>query len=149
MTRLTIALVACALAACPAGKKPDTAGPGSAAEPALQPKKLIVSWGITPVGELADIFLATTDETGKQVSHSVGRYKGNCEKFSPAKEMSALTGVKCASGAGGTELHAVHRGDQIVVVQMGITPGVAPDPMSRQEIQRVPVPVGIGVEAAP
>jgi hypothetical protein len=149
MTRLMIALVACVVtAACPAGKKGGTAGSGSSG-PALQPKKLLVSWGITQEGDLADIFLATTDETGKQVSHQVGRYKGKCERITPAKEMNALTGVGCVTGGGGTELHAVHRAGEIVIVQMGTTPGVAPDPMAREEVTRVQIPTGIAVELAP
>lgn len=152
MTRLTIALVACTLtAACPAGKQgggTTTTGSGTG-EPALPAKKLIVSWGITQEGELADIFLATTDETGKQVSHQVGRYKGKCERITPAAEMNALTGVACVTGGGGTELHAVRRADEIVIVQMGTMPGVAPDPMGREEVTRVKVPVGVAVEVAP
>ncbi len=151
MTRLMIALVVCAVtAACPAGKKGGTAGSGTGTgEPALQPKKLLLSWGISPEGELADIFLATTDETGKQVSHQVGRYKGKCDKITPAKEMNALTGVACVTGGGGTEIHAVHRADEIVIVQLGTMPGVAPDPMAREEITRVPIPTGVAVEVAP
>ena len=150
MTRLMIALVVCAVtAACSAGNKGgSTAGSGSSG-PALQPKKLLLSWGISQEGELTDIYLATTDETGKQVSHQVGRYKGKCDKITPAKEMNALTGVGCVTGGGGTELHAVHRADEIVIVQMGTTPGAAPDPMSREEVARVKIPTGIAVEVAP
>jgi hypothetical protein len=151
MTRLMIALVAVVTTtACPAGtKQGSTTGSGSSSSPALQPKKLLLSWGISQDGEMADIFLATTDETGKQVSHQIGRYKGKCEKFTPGKEMNALTGVSCVTGGGGTELHAVHRADEIVIVQMGTTPGVKPDPMAREELTRVPIPTGIGVEVAP
>jgi hypothetical protein len=149
MTRLMIALAACALtAACSAGPKGTTAGSGERTA-VLPPKTLQLSWGVSPVGELADIYLATTDETGKQVSHQVGRYKGTCAPFMPAKEMNALTGVRCAAGGGGTEIHAVHRGSEIVVVQLGIQPGAAPDPMARQEVTRVAVPVGVAVEVAP
>jgi hypothetical protein len=149
MTRSMIALVACALiAACPAGKQGGTAGPGSS-EPPLQPRKLLVSWGITQEGDLADIFLATTDETGKQVSHQIGRYKGRCERITPAPEMNALTGVACVTGGGGTELHAVRRADEIVIVQMGTMPGTAPDPMGREEVTRVKIPTGVAVEIAP
>lgn len=160
MTRLMIALAACALtAACPAGKQggttgttgtTDGAGTGTASQrSAVLAKKLLLSWGITPEGELADIYLATTDETGKQVSHQVGRYKGKCSKITPAKEMNALTGVACVTGGGGTELHAVRRADEIVVVQLGTAPGVAPDPMAREEVKSVKVPTGVAVEVAP
>ena len=150
MLRLAIASVLCALcvlcAACPAkksGEGPITSGP------ALPAKRIVLSWGITQEGELSTIFLATTDETGKQVSHQVGTYKGKCERSTPAKEMNALTGVACVTGGGGTELHAVRRGGEIVVVQMGTMPGVAPDPMAREEVKRVQIPVGVGVEVAP
>ena len=155
MTRLMIALVACALtAACPAGKQQGgtqgTQGTGTTSSSSVVlPKKLLLSWGITPEGELADIYLATTDETGKQVSHQVGRYKGKCSKITPAKEMNALTGVACVTGGGGTELHAVHRADEIVIVQLGTTPGVAPDPMAREEVKSVKIPTGVAVEVAP
>jgi hypothetical protein len=149
MTRLAIAILACAactiIPGCPASKKggPTTTGP------AIPAKKLVLSWGITQEGELADVFLATTDEMGKQVSHQVGRYKGTCSRFTPAKEMNALTGVECVTGGGGTELHAVQRGDEIVVVLMGTTPGVKPDPMAREAVTSVKVPVGVAVEVAP
>jgi hypothetical protein len=147
MTRLLMSLVL--IAACSgSGKKPPTTGSGSG--PVVLAKKIILSWGISPKGELADIFLATTDETGKQVSHSVGAYKGTCAAFKPAKEMNAITGVQCLAGGGGTELHAVVQGgEEIVVLQMGINPGETPDPMSRVEVTRVKIPLGIAVEAAP
>ena len=150
MTRLMIALLASVLAAaCPAGKQGGGTGTGSNVGPALQPKRLLVSWGITQEGELADIYLATTDETGKQVSHPVGRYKGKCSKITPAKEMNALTGVACVTGGGGTEIHAVHRADEIVVVQLGTMPGVTPDPMAREELKSVKIPIGVAVDVAP
>lgn len=147
MTRLMIALAALALAACPASPKGGAAGSGGGA--ALPPKRLQLSWGIAQDGELADIYLATTDETGKQVSHQVGRYKGACAPFSPAKEAGALMGVRCAAGGGGTDLLAVHRGGEIIVVQQGTAPGAAPDPMAWQEVTRVAIPTGVAVEAAP
>jgi hypothetical protein len=129
--------------------KPTTnAGSGSSSTTVIA-KKISVSWGIQPAGQpneqMADIFLATTDETGKQISHQVGTYKGSCKVFTPAAEMNALTGVQCRSGDGGTELHAVTRGgDEIVVLQMGITK--TPDPMAREEVTRVKVPLGVKIE---
>ena len=70
--------------------KPTTPGSGSGSDgPAIYAKKIAVSWGFTPAGEFADVFLVTTDETGKQVSHQVGRYKGKCAPFTPAPEMNA------------------------------------------------------------
>lgn len=148
MTRLTIALLACALAGCPAKKANTTTGGTS-----VLAKKIVLSWGISQEGQgdeqMGDIYLATTDETGKQLSHQVGRYKGKCVPITPAKEMNALTGVACTTGGGGTELHAVKRADEIVVVQLGTTPGAAPDPMAREEVTRVAIPTGVAVEVAP
>jgi hypothetical protein len=144
MTRL--ALTFTLLAACGATAKPGPTGASSG--PAVMAKRVAVSWGIEPHGEMADVFLATTDETGKQVSHSLGRYKGNCSVIKPGPEMNALSGVACRTGGTGTELHAVSQnGDSIVVVRMGIDEGVKPDPMAREEVMRVKVSLGAKIEA--
>ena len=42
---------------------------------------MAVGWGFQVEGDATDVFLALTDETGKQVSHPVGRYKGKCESI--------------------------------------------------------------------
>ena len=86
---------------------------------------------------MIEVFLATTDETDKQVSHPIGRYKGKCEEISPAKEMGAITGAGCSTGGGGTELHAVVQGNNVIVMQMGTMPGTASDPMAREEVKQV------------
>jgi hypothetical protein len=145
MTRIVITLAL--LVSCSgAAKRESTTGADNV--PVIIAKKVAVSWGITKVGEMADIFLATTDETGKQVSHSLGRYKGECSVIAPAKEMNALSGVACRTGGTGTELHAVvQNGVDVVVVKMGIDEGVKPDPMAREEVIRVTVPRGAKIEA--
>lgn len=151
MTRLLLSLVL--IASCSGGKKGTTdpkPGSGSGSGPALLVKKIVLSWGISAKGELADLYLATTDETGKQVSHSVGAYKGTCTPYAPPADMKAVTGVQCLAGNGGTALHAVVQGgEEIVVLKMGINEGETPDPMSRVEVTRVKIPLGIAVEAAP
>jgi len=151
MTRLLMSLVL--IAACGGTKSSTTTpsgdGAGSSSTTVLA-KKVVLSWGITPTGEFADIYLATTDETGKQISHAVGTYKGTCKPFKPAAEMNAITGVSCTTGGGGTELHAVVQGgEEIIVLQLNTEPGVTPDPMARREITRVKVPLGVAIEAAP
>jgi len=155
MTRLVIALASAVLAlGCSGAAKQDTttttgSGAGSN-EPAQLVKKVLVSWGISPVGEMADVFLATTDETGKQVSHSIGRYKGTCTVFTPAAEMNAITGVQCKAGGGGTELHlVVQGGEELIVLQMPFTEGAPQDPMNRKEIIRIKVSRGIGIQVDP
>ena len=149
MTRLLMSLVI--VAACGGGNKSGstTPGSGSSSGPAILAKKIVVSWGISPKGELADIYLATTDETGKQLSNSVGSYKGTCTPFKPDPEMNAITGVKCETGGGGTEIHAVVQGgEEIIVLTAGTEQGRKPDPMGRKEIARIKIPLGIAVEAA-
>ena len=144
MTRTVITL-AFLLSCSSAAKRESTTGSDNV--PVVVAKKVAVSWGITKVGEMADIFLATTDETGKQVSHSLGRYKGTCATAAPGAAMKALTAVACRTGATGTELQAVlEHGNEIVIVKLGIDEGVTPDPMARDEIMRVKVPVGAKVE---
>jgi hypothetical protein len=144
MTRLAIGLVV--LVSCSGTGKPGSTT-GSEATPIVA-KRIAVSWGIEKQGEMADIFLATTDETGKQVSHSLGRYKGACVVIVPAREMNAISGVACRTGGTGTELHAVaEHGEAVVVLKMGVDEGVKPDPMAREEVIRVPVQRGAKIEA--
>ena len=155
MTRLVIAFASAVLAlGCSGAAKQDTttttSSSGGSSQPAYLTKKVLVSWGISPLGEMADIFLATTDETGKQVSHSIGRYKGTCSVFSPASEMNAITGVQCKAGGGGTELHlVVQGGEELIVLQMPFTEGAPQDAMNRKEITRVKVSRGISIEVDP
>jgi hypothetical protein len=152
MTRLAITLAF--LASCSGlARRGTTSGSttGSGEAPSVLAKQVALSWGIEKHGEMADIFLATTDETGKQISHPLGRYPGECTVIAPAREMNAITGVACRTGrtdGTGTELHAVvQRGVDVVVLKLGIAPGVAPDPMAREEVMRVTVPLGAKIEA--
>ena len=144
MKRLVLAiLVILAVGACSGGKKKQdtTAGSGSA----IYAKKIVVSWGIAPKGTAAEIFLETTDETGKQTSFPVGTFDGTCQVIKPAAEMKALTGVNCT---GGIELHAVVNDADIVVLKLKVQVGVTPDPMAREEVTRVKAPAGASIESA-
>src|SRR5215470_9306215 len=143
MNRLAIAFVL--VSACSGTPKPTGSGDGSG--PAIYAKKIALSWGIQATADGADLFLQTTDETGKQVSHPLGHYLGKCQVFTPAKEMSAVTGIGCDTGGKGIELHAVVRGDDIIVVKLNTQQGVTPDPMAREEVTRVTAPIGAKIEA--
>jgi len=147
MTRLVITLAF--LVSCSGTAKSGATGAGEGAS--VPAKKVVLSWGIEKHGEVSDIFLATTDETGKQVSHPVGSYKGDCTVFTPAPEMNAITGVACRTGQTGetgTELHAVVQGGvDVIIVKLAVAPGVTPDPMAREEVTRVTVPLGAKIEA--
>lgn len=144
MTGLRIAIALVLLAACPSKKAPVTGGGEK-----IPPKRVVIGWGFQPEGEMTDVFLATTDETGHQVSHPLGRYKGKCEKITPAKEMSAITGASCTTSGNGTELHAVVQQNQILVMQVAVQAGTTPDPMAREQVKQVGFPLGATVEVAP
>jgi hypothetical protein len=149
MKRLAIAILL--VAACSGKSKPPTtggAGSGSGSA-AIYAKKVVVSWGISPANGTADVFLQTTDETGKQVSHAIGSFAGDCRVIKPADEMKAVIGVSCLQDGRGVELHATISNDEIVVLKMPVQTGSTPDPMSREEVLRFKPPGGSAIEAAP
>ncbi len=147
MTRLAIAFALLGLAACPGPKKPTTQGGDGSGEPVIA-KKLSLSWGISQQGEMTDLFLQVTDETGKQVSHELGRWKGTCAPDKALDSMKALITLSCRTGGTGTQLQAVRQGgDEVVIMKLGIDEGVAPDPMAREEVKRIKVPLGVAIEA--
>jgi hypothetical protein len=144
MKRFAIIVV---IAACSGStKKPATTGNGSAA---LYAKKLSVGWGITQGETSADVFLQTTDETGAQTPYPLGTFPGKCKVITPAPQMQALTAVQCNQPATGVELDAVASaaGDAVIILKASTQNGVAPDPMSREELTRVSVPGGAKIEA--
>ena len=146
MKRFALAIVL--VAACGGKSKPATTTAGTGSGSAIYAKKMVVSWGISPSGSSADVFLQTTDETGKQVSHPLGTFAGECRVIKPAEDMKAVTGVNCTAGDKGIELHATVVADEIVVLKMNVQLGVAPDPMAREEILRFKAPAGSSIEAA-
>jgi len=143
MKGLAIILV---IAACSGGSKKasTTASSGS---PAVYAKKISISWGITQGDASADVFLQTTDETGAQVSYPLGTYQGTCKVITPAPEMKAVSAVQCNQPATGVELDAVTTEDEIIILKANTQNGVAPDPMSREEVTRVKAPGGAKIEA--
>jgi hypothetical protein len=140
------------VAACSGKSKPatNTAGSGESegsgsGSGTFLAQKIIVSFGFEAEGASNNVFLQTTDETGKQVSHPVGTYPGQCTKTSPAPEMKAIVAVLCKDGATGVELHAVVQDADIIVLKMRVDDGVAPDPMAREEVTRVKTPMGASI----
>lgn len=146
-TAFALALAFCLPACSGSAKKEDTTGSGGGGTPIIA-KRVSLSWGITQQGEMADLFLQTTDETGHQVSHELGRWKGICQKAIPDASMNALIVLDCRTGGTGTQLQALlHGGDEIVIMKLGIDEGVVPDPMAREEVKRIKIPLGAKVEA--
>lgn len=150
MMRLPFAFVVLALlAACPKKKSSTTAtgsGSGSDSGPVLT-KKFSISWGIQQGGSSGEVFLATTDETGKQVSHPIGTFKGTCSAVTPLESMKAIIAAQCKDGTTGIELHAMVQGGSVIVLKLRIDDGVTPDPMAREEVTRVAIPTGAAVLA--
>ena len=138
-----------AVVGCSGSKnKQDPSATGSGSGSAVYAKKVLVGWGITPQGASSEVFLQTTDETGKQVSHTVGTFEGSCKVIEPVEAMKALSGVSCTLPTGNIELHAVAAEPDIIVLRLKVDPGVTPDPMSREEVTRVKVPVGASIGPA-
>jgi hypothetical protein len=142
---IALAVLACA---CPSKKKePTTVATGSGTGLTHLVKKTVISWGFSPSGANTDVFLATTDETGAQVSHPVGSFPGTCQTITAAKEMNAIIAAKCATeGMAGSEIHAVKQNNEIIVLKMS---AATADPMAREEVKRVAITLGAAIEAAP
>ncbi|MGE0404311.1 MAG: hypothetical protein AB7T06_46810 [Kofleriaceae bacterium] len=148
-------LFAVGAAGCPGPAKPEpTTGAGSGSGPAPLAKRISLAWGIQPTTvnneAMADLYLALTDERGQVASHELGRWKGTCEVIVPTADMHALTGMRCRNGGTGTELHVTTQGgDTIIVLQMGWDEGAPSDPMAREEVKRISVPLGVGISVDP
>jgi hypothetical protein len=118
---------------------------------ALYAKKVLITWGIEPGAKTTGVFLAMTDEAGKQTSYPLGDYDGECRVIKPALAMQALSAVACSRPGGPVvELDAsVHDTiDPVIIILKSTTPpGADPDPMVREEVRRVVTPPGSKVEA--
>jgi hypothetical protein len=137
MKRLVIMI---GIAACSGGHKP-VAGGGSGGS-AVYAKKVSLGWGFEAEGHSTNVFLQITDETGRQVSHPILTFDGECKAISPAAEMKAITGCACT----GFELHAVIEGSDIVIMRARTDKG-PPDAMNREEVTRIKAPDGAAIEA--
>jgi hypothetical protein len=139
-----------AMTACPGPAAKDASDTGSGAGPAPLAKRLSLSWGIQTAGDGADLYLALTDERGQVASHELGRWKGTCEVITPSQDMHALSGMRCKTGGTGHELHVVTQGgDTIIVLKMTWDEGAPPDPMAREEVKRISVPLGVAISVDP
>lgn len=133
-----LAIVLGMVAACSGGQKTQGAGSGSQ----VYAKKISLGWGFQAEGSNTSVFLQVTDETGRQVSHPVLTFAGECKPIVPAAEMKAITGCSCT----GFELHAVVQGDDVVILKARTDNG-PPDAMAREEVGRVKTPGGAAIEA--
>ena len=150
MQRLAILIaLGSIVAGCHKKGTTPTSGSGSGSDDSSPvAKRLVFAFGVSPNGKSADVFLASTDERGAQVSRALGTYPGTCAPATAAPEMGALIALDCKDGATGIELQVIDRRDRVLVLKLRIDDGVKPDPMARDQIAEVEVPVGAGIEAA-
>ena len=117
-------------------------------------RRATLSWGTTkapPKGDVmtrTEVFLGVTDEMGKAVSYPLGIYDGECVVLGPLPQYSALTAIQCTNSGAGFQLHANGNRSEIVVLRMPIREGVEPDPLARDQLTTIPVPLGAKIEAA-
>jgi hypothetical protein len=149
MKRPLAIVAAILLSACPGPAKTDT-GTGSGSGPAPIAKRISLAWGVQAAMQngqpVADLYLALTDERGQVASHELGRWPGACEVIIPTADMHALTGMRCKNGGTGTELHVTTQGgDTVIVLKMRWDEGAPADPMAREEVKRISVPLGVAI----
>ncbi|MBL0220994.1 MAG: hypothetical protein IPQ07_44880 [Myxococcales bacterium] len=145
MTRLAIAFAPAAVVGCSGSAKPTTTSGGSGTP--MLAKKVSVS-GIPAAGRYGGPLppdhgrdrCAGQPRARPMEKHLCGRHRGRRD------ERADRGGLP--DRRHGRELQAVqHGGDEIIVMKLGIDEGVAPDPMAREEVKRIKVPLGAKIEA--
>ncbi len=144
MTRSWL-LIALAIAACGHHKPTDQPKSGDGGLPPLI-KSVAISFQAQADGDLSHVFLAVMDETGKTLSYPVPDVPGACAQIAP--DGADLLTLECKGAAGTTRLHAIKQGQDVVVLKETLAPGASPDPMNRDEVQRVTMPVDSKIEVA-
>ena len=129
-------------------ERPAEPGTKPASEPALPPviKLVQLEWSTEPASPRADppttkVYLAVTDETGKQTSYPLGVFQGSCANQGPAAAYRAVTVIQCSWAGTGIQLHAVVGSGEVLVYSMEVLEGIEPDPMARKQVQRVEIPI--------
>src|SRR5262245_43597807 len=90
------------------GKKPS----GEPA-PAVVIKQVQLAWSTEPASPArvdppqTKVYLAVTDETGRQTSYPLGVFPGSCSDQGPAQAYRAATVMQCSWDGRGVQLHAV------------------------------------------
>ena len=143
MTRSLLA-IALLVAACGHHKPTDQPKSDAGLPPLI--KSVAVSFQSQAAGDVSHVFLAAMDETGKTLSYPVADVPGTCAPI--AADGKDLLTLECKSSAGTTRMHAIQQGQDVVVLKETIAAGASPDPMNRDEVQRVTMPVDSKIEAA-
>jgi hypothetical protein len=144
MTRISLAVLLLAAAAC-GHHKPTDQPKGDAGLPPLI-KSVAISLQAQADGDVSHVFLAAMDETGKTLSYPAGDAPGACASIAP--DGADLVTLECKAAAATTRIHAIKQGQDVVVLKETVAAGAAPDPMNRDEVQRVTMPVDSKIEAA-
>jgi hypothetical protein len=146
--RVAMIVVGVGLAGCPKNAPaPATPAAGSGSDVvAVLVKKIAVGFQASKAGAKSEVFLTVTDETGAASSRSVGTYPGECAVIGARPDFDAISAIRCKQGAAGTELQAVARNGEVIVVRLPADEGVKQDPMARDEVMRITAPVGAKIE---
>jgi hypothetical protein len=142
-----IAVVVAIAAACPSKDKKEPDKPDD--RPA---RRAMLAWSTEPAGSTATkVYLSITDETGSSIVYPIDQtFPGTCTDVGPIEMYKAIIALTCLDDESGHQLHAVAMGgDAVVVMRMPVAAGQEPDPMARDEILRVKVPLGAKIEKAP
>jgi hypothetical protein len=161
MTRsvLTLAALAAVLGAAACGsRQTQTRGDRAADEPAADEpaapapvKRVHLAWSLEPLpsGTQTKVYLTTTDEMGRAVSHPVGDFDGTCTDVGGIELYRAVIAVTCGASGRGIQLHAVAGRGEVLVMAMDVAEGTEPDPMARRQIARIETPFDAGIAAGP
>ena len=143
--RRSLLAIALAATACGHHKPTDQPKSGDGGLPPLI-KSVAVSFQAQTAGDISHVFLAAMDETGKTLTYPVPDVPGACAQVAP--DGADLLTLECKGSAGTTRLHAVKQGQDVVILKETFASGAAPDPMNRDEVQRVTMPVDSKIEVA-
>jgi hypothetical protein len=148
-----------ALAACGGTQKPagggggGGSGSGSGSEAPQPIAQTLLGFTANGYDEAlakpSKVYLEITDHNGSTQSYPIDDIDKPCERTA-GNGTDIITAMRCDLGGTGSELRAVFRGTDIIVIRRNYTP--ADDPadieLSFREIMRIPVPPGSSVKPA-
>jgi len=110
-------------------------------------KSVAVTFESQLAGSISHVFLVAMDETGKVINYPAGDVPGPCASI-PADGADLVT-LECKGDAstGTVRVHAIKQGQDVVVLRERFGTSGAADPMNRDEVARVTMPVDSKIEA--
>jgi hypothetical protein len=132
--------------ACGHHKATDSSKPSDGGLPPLI-KSVAVTFESRLSGATSHVFLVVMDETGKVINYPAGEVPGACASI-PADGVDLVT-LECKgdTSTGTVRVHAIKQGQDVVVLRERFGPGGAADPMNRDEVARVSIPIDAKIAA--